>query len=222
MHFLSPQLKMTSQFVRALRRRLLIGTTWPVAFLLAVATARIGYELALNWWKKKVGDAHRSNRDAVSVGLQKTLPLCLVLTFVLVPSIATLIFKAFLCDPIEYASSESATSTRRYLHDDLDQRCDSDVQEQAYDTEYARTRSLATTMVFAWPVGIPVAYALLLWASRKALLTGTETSLSRAIAFLTDDYDALGRGTFWWEPLEMCRKLTLTVKWPSHHERRTQ
>ena len=54
---------------------------------------------------------------------------------------------------------------------------------------------------------MPALYALLLATSRKALRTGEETQLSRATAFLSADYEA---SAFWWEPLEMCRKLTLT------------
>jgi hypothetical protein len=50
-------------------------------------------------------------------------------------------------------------------------------------------------------------YVVLLWANRKALRTGTATPLSQATAFLSGDYEA---ATFWWGPLEMCRKLTLT------------
>jgi hypothetical protein len=53
-------------------------------------------------------------------------------------------------------------------------------------------------------------YAMLLFMSRDALHTGINTPLSRAIAFLSDDYDAMGQGAFWWEPLEMFRKLFLT------------
>ena len=37
--------------------------------------------------------------------------------------------------------------------------------------------------------------------------SGDETPLSRATAFLSADYEAFA---FWWEPLEMCRKLALT------------
>lgn len=50
--------------------------------------------------------------------------------------------------------------------------------------------------------------AALLYASRHALLTGTPTALSRAIAFLVDDYEATGHG-FWWELVELNRKLIL-------------
>ena len=38
-------------------------------------------------------------------------------------------------------------------------------------------------------------------------LQGSPTPLSRATSFLSGDYT---EQAFWWEPLEMCRKLTLT------------
>ena len=44
---------------------------------------------------------------------------------------------------------------------------------------------------------------------REALLTGRQTPLSRAVAFLADDYRAKANG-FWWEIIEMSRKLVLT------------
>ena len=58
-----------------------------------------------------------------------------------------------------------------------------------------------------WPVGTPALYVVLLWAVRNVIRAGASTPLSRATLFLTDDYVATA---FWWEPLEMCRKLTLT------------
>ena len=50
-------------------------------------------------------------------------------------------------------------------------------------------------------------YALLLWATRDALRTGAQTPLQRATAFLYADYE---KRAFFWEPLEMCRKLALS------------
>ena len=64
-----------------------------------------------------------------------------------------------------------------------------------------------TTCAHLGDGSVPLLYALLLWASRDALRSGIPTSLSRATAFLSDDYSATA---FWWEPLEMCRKLVLT------------
>mmetsp|Transcript_20685 Transcript_20685/g.61519 ORF Transcript_20685/g.61519 Transcript_20685/m.61519 type:complete len:631 (+) Transcript_20685:2-1894(+) len=62
-------------------------------------------------------------------------------------------------------------------------------------------------MLALWPVGIPLLYAALLWASRVTIRRGQTTQLSLATRYLWGDYEA---ATFWWEPLEMCRKLTLT------------
>jgi hypothetical protein len=52
-----------------------------------------------------------------------------------------------------------------------------------------------------------VLYALLLWESHDALRTGKQTPLSQATIFLSGDYTT---AAFWWEPLEMCRKLSLS------------
>jgi hypothetical protein len=50
-------------------------------------------------------------------------------------------------------------------------------------------------------------YAMLLWFSRKALSSRVPTPLCRATAFLWADYKL---SCYWWEPIEMLRKLTLT------------
>ena len=86
------------------------------------------------------------------------------------------------------------------MHEDLTLACDS--------SEYGAVFDLASVLVLIFPVGIPIAYLLLLWASRDALRSKKPSSLSRATAFLSGDYVA---SAFWWEPLEMCRKLTLSI-----------
>jgi len=64
-------------------------------------------------------------------------------------------------------------------------------------------------MLVVWPFGVPVLYAVLLFACREALVSEIPTALSRATAFLSDDYVI---SAFWWESLELCRKLVL-VGW---------
>jgi hypothetical protein len=118
-------------------------------------------------------------------------------------SVSTRVFKTFLCDPITYIDPSAANQTgtmRRYLHDDLTLSCSSG--------EYTVTTSVAIVALCCWPLGVPLLYALLLWASSDALRTGTPTALSRATAFLSADYET--PRAFMWEPLEMCRKLALT------------
>ena len=185
------------------RTRLWIGSSWPIVLLLTAAAASVGWELATTRRKKALTKAKsqalsapRSHCATVLVGLQRVLPLTLGLTFITVPSVSTRIFKTFLCDPFEYREGEQL----RYLHDDLGESCDSD--------DYATTRNVAFVMLIIWPVFVPLLYAMLLAASRDALRAGVSTPLSRATSFLSGDYKP---SIFWWEPLEMCRKLTLSI-----------
>jgi hypothetical protein len=181
---------------------LLIGACWPIVLVLAAAAGSIVVELIRERRTDPELVAPRGRRAAVQAGLQRTLPMMLVLTFVLVPSTATLIFKSFLCDTLSFANTGTNTETRRYLQMDLHVQCDTD--------DYAATLNIAYVMIAVWPLGVPLLYGALLVAARDALVTGTPTPLSRAIAFLSEDYEAIGHGTLWWEPVEMIRKLVLT------------
>ena len=121
-------------------------------------------------------------REALRAGLRRVIPIFLWVTFLLVPSTATIIFvillvlnlrlpdrlipcsrlllaprcrqKTFLCVPVQY----DRTSIRRYLYNDLAIQCDTD--------EYFATRGTALIMLVIWPVGVPALYALLLWLIR--------------------------------------------------------
>jgi hypothetical protein len=174
-------------FVSALcGSRLLIGACWPIVLLLIVAVCRVGVELAQNCGtngSRGLVDLLRV-RAALQTGLERTLPLVLVVTFLLVPSIATKIFQSFLCDPFEF----NANMTKRYLHDDLSMDCD--------QPEYAATVNAAVVLIFVWPVGCPVLYAVLLWMSRKTEQAGRPaTALTRATAFLAGDSPSCSCGS---------------------------
>mmetsp|Transcript_34887 Transcript_34887/g.96345 ORF Transcript_34887/g.96345 Transcript_34887/m.96345 type:complete len:1229 (-) Transcript_34887:3353-7039(-) len=149
--------------------------------------------------EKKDDDSffHRTKHDVICTGLRRVLPLALVATFVLLPNTSARIFQTFACDPIEF--DHASATTHRFLHNDLRLTCDSG--------EYDKTRDTAVALLILWPVAIPVLYALLLLASRRAILNSRPTELSRASAFLWGDFTRLA---FWWEPIEMCRKLVLT------------
>eukprot|EP00966_Prymnesium_polylepis_P238306 5511682-Prymnesium_polylepis.1 len=73
--------------------------------------------------------------------------------------------------------------------------------------EYEDTRKVAFFAIAIWPIGVPVLYALLLWASHNSSGALGATSLRTATALLSADYKP---ETYYWEPLEMCRKLALT------------
>ena len=178
------------------RTRIWVGSIWPLVVILAYAMCLVGSKLlqrcsrGLPSWS--------AVRTTVLAALRRVLPLTLGLTFLVLPSTSTRIFRAFLCETFEYDAN--ATSSRRYLYADLTLSCDSD--------EYEATRTTALMMLTVWPVGIPMLYMALLWVSRNAICRGKTTQLSAATQYLWGDYDG---ATFWWEPLEMCRKLTLST-----------
>ena len=59
---------------------------------------------------------------------------------------------------------------------------------------------------------VPLLYAVLLLARRRALRAGFVTKLGAAIEFLFDDYNiSTSTWALLWEPLEMCRKLALST-----------
>ena len=178
------------------RRRLLLTSLWPVGLVLVAIVASVSRELIRDRWNR---DAllitPPSMRISLRSAMARILPSILILSFVMVPSTSTRIFKSFLCDVIEY----DGNTTRRYLHDDLSMSCDSSRYDRMYDR--------AVYMILIWPLGIPSLYVLLLCMSRRQARRGVSTPLSRAVAFLSGDYKDSG---FLWEPLDMCRKLTLT------------
>ena len=228
--------------------RLVVNALWPFGLVFLTTVSGAIWEL-----RSGVRSAHGAY-SAVRIGLQRTLPLALVLSFVLLPSQSIRILKVFLCDDFGFDDAVvNGSATRRCecapmpsnvcevltphapladLHDDLAIRCDS--------SEYSQIRSVAILFVVVWPIAIPSLYILLLWLSRKALLSGSATSLSRTIGFLHVDYGvrysnsshyqpfvahdhkawslaltccsarAAEPRMFWWEPVEMIRKISIT------------
>jgi hypothetical protein len=77
------------------RSQMLISALWPIILLLVAAAGFGAWELAKT--RYVVGfAARRTTAAAMYTGLQRTLPLTLLLTFCLVPSVGTRIFKTFL------------------------------------------------------------------------------------------------------------------------------
>jgi hypothetical protein len=85
------------------RTRLLFGSLWPIVLVLLFGAGFIAWECVLEYRaKSNTVRQPRGIAAKVEAGLYRVLPLTLGLTFVLVPSTSTRIFKTFLCDPIQY------------------------------------------------------------------------------------------------------------------------
>eukprot|EP00966_Prymnesium_polylepis_P069104 1605583-Prymnesium_polylepis.1 len=178
-------------------RRLWVGSFWPVVVLLTFAGGFIVWDLFL---LLRTGERITARLIGIGcrAGLQRFVSLMIGVTFLVTPSVSTRIFKTFRCEPIRY-NDDGDGASRRYLHADLSISCDND--------KYQQMRTTAFAMMACWPIGVPILYMVLLVASRNALRSGVPTPLSRAVAFMASDYDP---SAFFWEPIEMCRKLTLT------------
>jgi len=81
-----------------------------------------------------------------------------------------------------------------------------DVQVECGTPEYAALNALSWIAIFIYPVGIFFFCLVLLFKASTAILAGKETGLTKAIKFLTKEYDATA---FWWELMEMARKFVL-------------
>jgi len=187
------------------RARLWFGSMWPIILLCMFTTTKVFWELfrqsscgrsMLRFSAQEIGA--RRIGAAIRSGCQQALPFTLALTFLVVPSTSTRIFRTFLCDSFGY--DDSTGEMRRYLQADMMLQCDD-------SGRYAETQGTAIAMLVLWPIGVPIMYSLLLAASRNAIIRDTPTPLSEATAFLSGDYIV---DAYWWEPLEMCRKLVLT------------
>ncbi len=116
------------------------------------------------------------------------MPWLLFLSFLVFPMVSSNAFRAFSCEPF--------SNERSYLRADYAVECDSE--------EHSQVKQLAWLGILLYPVGISALYALLLLASRRAILNDKPTSLSRALGFLVRDYEPV---FYWWELLMTWRQL---------------
>ncbi|KAL1512389.1 hypothetical protein AB1Y20_005647 [Prymnesium parvum] len=179
--------------------RLLLTSLWPFALILlilAICAVRQAWLMGY-FYLRSVSAKEWCNRELAGQVLQEGGPVILVLTFALVPAISSRIFRTFLCVRFQY--DDDLSQTRRYMQEDLAVSCDSDAYSSAF--------VMGLLLTLLWPVGVPLLYAGLLWANREAIITGKKTQQSAAIGFLHNDYEPYA---FFWEPLEMARKIVLT------------
>ena len=130
--------------------------------------------------------------------------LFIIMTYVLFPSICTIIFSAFVCEEFDDGSS--------YMRADYSTSCDS--------AEYNGIYGLASLMIFVYPLGIPTMYFVLMYRSRDKLDPQkffTDMSLGEAVwkrehevNHLKFLYDAFLPHYWWTEVMECARKLLLT------------
>ena len=64
-----------------------------------------------------------------------------------------------------------------------------DVAIQCYTSKHNDAKGLAWVAILVYPIGMIVVNSLLLFRARHAILSGNQTPLSRAVAFLYREYE---------------------------------
>ena len=89
--------------------------------------------------------------------------------------------------------------------------CDAADRVLQWTPEYAEVRELAWVAIVLFPIGVPLLYGALLLRDRHELMQGEgvwqEKDLARALSFLHSEYEP---AWFWWELVEVAKKLLLT------------
>lgn len=144
------------------------------------------------------GRRHQTSPAALAAsGLRSALPAGLFLSFLLLPSISSLIFRSFLCDA--FVHHDATGATRSYLHSDYSMECGT--------PSHQRLERWAYGLILLWPAGVPALYLIFLLACRRTIRAGRVTHASASVRFLWSDYRPK---VYLWEVLEVLRKLTVT------------
>jgi len=180
--------------------RLLFFCGAPLVVMVALPLAGVGLELF-----KRIAGAYgciEHEPGVLANSLLQLLPLSLFVAFCTCVSVSKYIFAVWDCMDIEDNSLVVPPTSRSFMASDLAVECDI-----LGNSEYARTRDLATVMFAIWPVGMPLIFLAILLPSRKALLKERLTRLTRATSFLHKDYEP---EFFFWEPLALFYRLAIS------------
>ena len=123
------------------------------------------------------------------------LPLLLTLSFLVFPTVSSTAFQAFTCEEFE--------DGRSFLRADYAIEC-TRIDHESPEHEHAKV--LALIGILLYPVGVSVLYILLFRKANKAILNEKSTALSRALGFLTLDFE---KEYYAWELFEAWKKLFL-------------
>eukprot|EP00966_Prymnesium_polylepis_P112631 2605395-Prymnesium_polylepis.1 len=130
------------------------------------------------------------------------LPAALFILFLVIPKVSGAVFSAWDCAAFVY--DDAADVVHFQLREALAVRCTDLTFRSKQHEEIVRT---AFALLLIWPICAPVFFIVLLLRCRDDILAGRRSSHVRATSFLIDDYKP---EFFWWEPIEMIRRLSIT------------
>ncbi|CAM9570296.1 unnamed protein product, partial [Ectocarpus sp. 6 AP-2014] len=167
--------------------RLLVSTIGP---LVAVGFLAVTYRIAV----RRIG---ASSESASEIIRHKHLTALLLLTFLVYSSVSSMVFQTFACETLDDGIE--------YLRADYRIHCTDD-KHRAFEV-------YAGFMVFVYPVGIPLLYAVLLFQCRDALAKDDEkrTDADKTVAQpICGLWEAYRPERFYYEVIECGRRVLLT------------
>ena len=163
--------------------RLLASTLGP---LVAAGFLAITYRIAV----RRNGTS--GDLAAVEKVRHKHLTALLFLTFLVYSSVSSMVFQTYACDRLD--------DDIEYLRADYRIQC-TDAKHKAFEV-------YAGIMVFVYPVGIPLLYAVLLFQRRDVLAhAGADKTAAQSVAAL---WEAYRPECFYYEIVECWRRIMLT------------
>ena len=108
--------------------------------------------------------------SSARLALLEALPFALTILFLAYPTVSSHAFLAFNCEPFDGKPTgpwheRTVGAQHHYLIADYGIRCwtESDSGEVTFSSEYRRIRSFAIAAIFAYPIGVPTVFAVLLF-----------------------------------------------------------
>ena len=159
----------------------------PVPLLLILAAYALIYEAV----KEK-----RRGWELARGAALRALPSALFVTFLVVPDISSLAFRAFRCE---------CFGEEGWLRADYSLQCSvGGCEAEHFTDEYVVARRTSWAVLWVYALGVPSVYVLLLLHERQAIMDGVQTPLVDALAFLHNDYKP---SCYLWELVNLAQKL---------------
>lgn len=184
---------------------LLWSTVSPL--IAAVVIACVGYaHMRYRAYASKVKElSDFAQKEAVKTVRDRYLTIFYMLTYLVLPSVTSTIFRVFLCVDVD-PQNEDSMPTDHYLIADLSMSCESD--------EYRRWVIYASVMIVVYPVGIPLLYYIVLRNKSHLISQGVKALSPHALRQLSSSrflWDAYEPQFWYWEVIESYRRLVLTA-----------
>lgn len=164
--------------------RILFTMVFPIVIAVGIILCSLMYAVCRSVQKGKQSVMVKS---PLLVGWLIALPHLLRLSFLVFPMVSSAAFQAFPCEEFD--------NGKFFLRADFAVEC--------YTSAHDFVRALALVGILLYPCGISVLYIVLFLKAKSAVLDEKPTALSKALDFLTLDFE---KAWFAWELFEAWKK----------------